>query len=46
MNEAQLKSFTTTDFFRGYRNKTDVTQEDRGIAVLHRQLPCQYKPSL
>lgn len=33
MREADLKRFNGTDTFRGYRNKTDVTQEDRGVSV-------------
>lgn len=33
MRENDLKKFSTTDRFLGYRNKTDVTQEDKGVAV-------------
>lgn len=33
MNESILKGFTITDNFYGYKNKTDITKEDRGVAV-------------
>lgn len=33
MKEESLKTFSVTDKFIGYRNKTDVTQEDRGVSV-------------
>lgn len=33
MRESDLKEFTITNNFLGYRNNTDVTQEERGVAI-------------